>query len=60
MNYDQITGVLRAAIPAFISFAAGAHWFDVSTSTDAITAAAIAIAAMVWSILNNKTGKVIK
>ncbi len=60
MNYDQITGVIRVVVPAIISFAAGNHWFDVSTSTEVITAACVAVAAAVWSVMNNKTGKTIQ
>ena len=61
MNYDQVTGVLRAVIPAAIAFAISKGWIaDISASTELITSAAVAIAAAVWSVLNNKTGKVIR
>ena len=61
MNYDQVTGILRAVIPAAIAFAISKGWIaDISSSTELITSAAVAIAAAVWSVMNNKTGKVIR
>ncbi len=58
LNYDQITGIIRAIVPPIVAwFAAKGYISDGSSSV--ILAAALAIAAAVWSILNNRTGKTI-
>ena len=58
MNYDQITGILRAVIPPLVTYLSvkglipadpGGLWL----------AAATALAAAVWSVFNNTTGKTI-
>ncbi len=56
MNYDQFTGMIRAVAPAMVA------WLAASLSPNAqglVVAAIIAVAAAVWSVLNNKTGKTI-
>ena len=58
MNADQITGVVRAVVPAACAYAVGKGWIT-SSSVGDITAAAVAVAAAFWSVQNNKTGKVV-
>ena len=59
MNYDQITGVLRAFIPAICAYFVAKGWIS-SDTVGLIVTAAVTVAAAIWSIVNNKTGKVIK
>ncbi len=62
MNYDQITGVIRAVLPPIVAWAVAKGWLPSATDatiTGPIVVAAIAIAAAVWSVLNNKSGKTI-
>lgn len=58
MNTDQITGIVRALVPAACAYAVGKGWITTSSVGD-ITAAAVAVASAIWSIQNNKTGKVV-
>ena len=58
MNTDQITGIVRAVVPAACAYAVGKGWITTSSVGD-ITAAAVAVASAIWSIQNNKTGKVV-
>ncbi len=58
MNYDQITGILRAVIPPLVAYLA-AKGIVPAGSADAILSAVVAIAAAMWSVLNNQTGKTI-
>ena len=58
MNTDQITGIVRAVLPAMLAYAVAKGWITTSSVGD-ITAAAVAVAAAVWSVHNNKTGKVV-
>jgi hypothetical protein len=56
MNYDQYTGIVRAVVPAMV----GLLMTNFSTETQAlVVTAAVAVAAAVWSVLNNKSGKTI-
>jgi hypothetical protein len=58
MNYDQYTGIVRAVVPALVGYLAAAlHFTD--TTTALVITAVTAVAAAVWSVLNNKTGKTI-
>ncbi len=59
MNYDQITGIIRAIVPPAVAYCAAKGWIPAG-SGDSILAAAIAIAAAIWSVQNNKTGKVVE
>ncbi len=59
MNYDQWTGIVRAVAPALVAYAVGKGWITQGAAAD-ITTALIAVAAAVWSVVNNKSGKVIK
>ena len=58
MNYDQITGILRAIVPAGLAWAVGKGYVPAGSVGD-IGAAIAAIGAAVWSVYNNKTGKTI-
>ena len=58
MNSDQVTGVVRAILPAVLAYAVAKGWITTSSVGD-ITAAAVAVASAVWSVQNNKTGKVV-
>ncbi len=59
MNQDQITGILRAVVPAVLSYAVAKGWIDAGVVGE-VTAAVITIFAAAWSVYNNQTGKVIK
>lgn len=59
LNMDQLTGIIRAIVPAVCAFLVGKGWIS-SQSIGDITAAVIAVAAAVWSVQNNKTGKTIQ
>jgi hypothetical protein len=58
MNFDQMTGVIRAVVPAALAYAVGKGWIPAGAVGD-ITAAVVAIAAAMWSIQNNASGKTI-
>lgn len=58
MNQDQVTGIVRALVPAILAYAVGKGWISNTTVGD-ITAIAVALAAAAWSVFNNKTGKTI-
>lgn len=58
MNSDMIGGVLRAVIPAVIAYLVGAGTIPAGDYTEEI-AAVVTLAATVWSIISNRTGKVI-
>lgn len=58
MNQDQITGIIRAVVPALCAYGVGAGWIGAGSVAD-ITAAAVAIAAAAWSVVSNKSGKTI-
>lgn len=53
MDLNSINGVLRAIVPAVLAYAVGKGWIPASSVSD-ITAAAVALAAAVWSIKTNK------
>ena len=58
MNTDQMTGVLRAIVPAGVAYAVGRGWIPQSSAADVITAA-LACGAAGWSIFSNRSGKTI-
>lgn len=58
MNADQITGIVRAVVPALLAYAVGRGWISES-SVGEITAAITAVGAALWSIWTNKSGKTI-
>jgi len=58
-NYDQITGIVRAAVPAIISWLAargieGNAWIDIAVVV------VVTVGACIWSVLNNESGKTIQ
>jgi hypothetical protein len=57
MNYEQFTGILRALLPAAMAYAVGKGWIPAGSVAD-ISAAVVAVAAAVWSVVSNKTGKI--
>jgi|SRR5580700_3845386 hypothetical protein len=57
MNYEQLTGILRAVLPGALAYCVGKGWISTSEVAD-ISAAVVAVAAAVWSYISNKTGKV--
>lgn len=58
MNQDQLTGIIRALVPPLVTYLVAKGIIPVG-SADAVIAAAAAVAAAGWSVINNKTGKVI-
>jgi hypothetical protein len=58
MNYDQYTGIIRAIVPAIVAYIAAAFHLLPETTAALITAVT-AVAAAIWSVLNNKSGKTI-
>jgi D-alanyl-D-alanine carboxypeptidase len=58
MNQDQIGGVVRAILPPLVTWLVAKNIVPAG-SADAIISAAVAIAAAAWSVVSNKTGKVI-
>jgi len=58
MNQDQLGGIVRAILPPLVTWLVAKNIVPAG-SADAIISAAVAIAAAGWSIISNKTGKVI-
>lgn len=58
MNYDQFTGIIRAIVPAVVSYIV-AKGYLTEDSAATVGAAMLALAAAIWSVLNNKSGKTI-
>ena len=58
MNQDQATGIVRAAVPPLVAYLAAKGVIPIG-SADAILAAGVAIVAAAWSIVSNRTGKVV-
>ncbi len=58
MNYDQWTGILRMLVPTVLAFASGKGWIPNEAVGD-IGTAVVGIGAAVWTIMNNKSGKVV-
>lgn len=52
MNFNQLNGIIRAVIPAVLAYAAGKGWITQDAIGD-ITAACVAVAAAVWSVVTN-------
>lgn len=53
---NTINGVVRAVVPAALAYAVAKGWISSSSVAD-ITAAFVAVAAAIWSILSNKPSK---
>ena len=58
MNTDQITGIIRAVVPAVVAWLVGKGYIPGGSAAD-VSSALVAIGAAIWSIQNNKTGKTI-
>lgn len=58
MNSDQVSGILRAVVPAALSYAVAKGWITTSMVGE-ITAALVTLSMAAWSIHNNQTGKTI-
>ncbi len=58
MNQDQLGGIVRAILPPLVTWLVAKNIIPAG-SADAIISAAVAIAAAGWSVVSNKTGKVI-
>jgi hypothetical protein len=57
-NYDQITGIVRAVVPAITGWLA-AKGVEGNTWIDIVVVVIVTAGACVWSVLNNKSGKTI-
>jgi hypothetical protein len=57
-NYDQITGIVRAVVPAITGWLA-AKGVEGNTWIDILVVVIVTVGACVWSVLNNKSGKTI-
>lgn len=53
MNYDQVTGIIRAVAPAALAYCVGKGWISQSDVGE-ITAALVAVGAAIWSVINNQ------
>ncbi len=58
MNQDQLGGIVRAVVPPLVTYLV-AKGIVPAGSANSLIAAAVAIAAAGWSVVSNKTGKVI-
>ncbi len=59
MNANQVTGIVRAVVPAALAWAVAKGWIGQSAVAD-VTAAVVTVAAAAWSVYSNVTGTVIK
>jgi hypothetical protein len=57
-NYDQITGIVRAVVPAITAWLA-ARGISENAWLDIGVVIIVTIGACVWSIINNPSGKTI-
>lgn len=58
MNQDQLGGIVRAVVPPLVTWLVAKNIVPAG-SADAVISAAAAIAAAAWSVVSNRTGKVI-
>ena len=58
MNMDQITGIIRAILAAAGGWLVTNGYLDSATLSSAI-GALLTLGTIVWSIVNNRTGKTI-
>ncbi len=52
MNQDQITGIIRAVVPAVLAYAVGRGWIGANSVGD-VTTAIVTLVAAAWSIYTN-------
>lgn len=53
MDSNSIAGILRAIVPAALAWAVGKGYVS-SSSVGDITAAVVAIASAIWSVVSNR------
>jgi len=58
MNQDQIGGIVRAVVPPLVTYLV-AKGIVPAGSVDALISAVVAVAAAIWSVASNRSGKVI-
>ena len=58
MDSNQLNGIIRAVVPALLAFAVGDGLITQDTATQ-IAAAAVAVAAAVWSWYTNKPSQIV-
>jgi hypothetical protein len=58
MNQDQVGGIVRAVIPPLVTWLVAKNIIPAG-SADLIISAAVAMAAAAWSVVSNRTGKII-
>jgi hypothetical protein len=58
MNQDQLGGIVRAIVPPLVTWLVAKNIIPAG-SADLIISAAVAVAAAVWSVVSNRTGKVV-
>jgi hypothetical protein len=58
MNQDQLGGIVRAVVPPLVTWLVAKNIIPAG-SADLIISAVVAVAAAGWSVVNNRTGKVI-
>lgn len=56
MTQNQLMGILRAVVPALLSYAVAKSWITESTVAD-VTAAVVTLGAAGWSVASNAEGK---
>ena len=59
MNYNQITGILRALVPAAVAYLVGKGYLTESSAASVI-AAVIALLSAGWSVQTNSDASAIK
>lgn len=52
MNQDQMTGILRAIVPAAVAYAVARGWISTSSAAD-VGAAVLTLGAAGWSVYTN-------
>lgn len=58
MNQDQVGGIFRAVIPPLITYLVTKGVIPAGDA-DAVVASVVTLGVVAWSILSNRTGKVI-
>lgn len=53
MDWNMLNGIIRAVVPALLAYAVGKGWIPAGSVAD-VTAAVVAAAAAVWSVMSNR------